>query len=374
MSRAAALRVAAATLVWLGGCGGGSESGVATSQADAAWTDYAAVRLDAQGQTPELSLPWSADRAGLVVEVSSPSQRCMQVDALSDDAGHAYIARAESGPYCIECEQRASAVSGAGRFVFPSRAGPFMPTGALRFRFGLRDCDTLTRAAPPSIGETLFVRARSTRAPPPRGTLALRLVVTPASVFHAPASDTAINALLDALNVELAGAQLSARWVAVTRLPAGATSDALFSRADPSALQALLAQDPSTQDGVAVVLAGCLQLSEPALRRTSEPQGYTPHIPGGAGPADGVFIQGSLCGTPGPVRIEWSASAMARVIAHELGHYLGLYHSVEADGSTDQLEDTGAANLMFYRPSDSTAQGLSPTQGEVVRAHPAVGR
>jgi hypothetical protein len=61
-------------------------------------------------------------------------------------------------------------------------------------------------------------------------------------------------------------------------------------------------------------------------------------------------------------------------MAHELGHYLGLYHAVEADGSTDQLDDTGAANLMFHQPGTEAATGLSPTQAVVMRAHPAVAR
>ena len=357
----------------LAACGGGGSS-APDPDALATWTDFGAVALDATGSSTELRVPWRLGQAGLLLEVGTASGACFQIDALGDDSGHLYTGSAEGGAYCVACEQRTAVAAGRGWFALPSRGGAFKPVGALTLRLGLRDCDTLTHAGPTLGASTLSVRARGLRAATARGTLPLRLIVTPASVFHDPTSDAALAALLAALNAELASAQLSATWSAVTRLPAGSVSDAAFSRADSSALQTLRSQaDPAPSAGaIPVVLAGCLQLREPVLGRTSEPEGYTPHIPGGAGPADGIFIGGSLCATPGPVRIAWSASALARVLAHELGHYLGLFHSVEADGTTDQLEDTGAANLMFYRPGAATATGLSSLQGGVMRAHPAV--
>jgi hypothetical protein len=55
-----------------------------------------------------------------------------------------------------------------------------------------------------------------------------------------------------------------------------------------------------------------------------------------------------------------------------LGHYLGLYHSVEEDGTTDLLDDTGADNLMSYRPSTTGSPVLSASQFRIMRRHPAV--
>jgi hypothetical protein len=337
-----------------------------------AWQDLGVAPVDALGLTGALAVPWGADQRGLLLEVSSAEGRCFQLDALSDEAGHEYAGPAEPGPYCLACEQRTSVVAGGGLFALPSRGGPFTPSGALRFRLGLRDCDTLAPAGPASATEGLAVRARALGTPPERGLVPLRVVVTPASSFWGGGSLEPLRASLDA---ELAPAQLSVRLVEVTRLEAGAASDASFTRGVPEALEALLAQAPRRTDSAAitVVLAGCLLLGDPALHATSEPRGYVPHIPGGAGPADGVFIAGSLCGTPGPVPIAWAASSLAHVLAHELGHALGLYHSAEANGAADQLEDTDdQANLMSFRPSSAGASGLSPTQGELMRAHPVV--
>lgn len=64
----------------------------------------------------------------------------------------------------------------------------------------------------------------------------------------------------------------------------------------------------------------------------------------------------------------------ARVLAHEIGHYLGLYHTVELDGLADTLDDTTADNTMNPRPTLATAAGFTPSQGRVMRMHPAVRR
>ena len=82
-----------------------------------------------------------------------------------------------------------------------------------------------------------------------------------------------------------------------------------------------------------------------------------------------------LCGktlTPAPM--------MASSLAHELGHYLGLYH-VKEDGTVlqDQIPDTiisdsGPTNLMYpQRNNDPTiTRFFSKQQAEVMMGHPAV--
>jgi hypothetical protein len=61
------------------------------------------------------------------------------------------------------------------------------------------------------------------------------------------------------------------------------------------------------------------------------------------------------------------------VIAHEVGHHLGLWHSSESMGNIhDQLNDTAendATNLMFH---SGNGEILSPTQGRVMRLNPWV--
>lgn len=72
--------------------------------------------------------------------------------------------------------------------------------------------------------------------------------------------------------------------------------------------------------------------------------------------------------------VEWS-----EVMAHEIGHYLGLFHTRETRGGiVDNIPDTAedevgaAANLMYFNVTLSTETTLTPEQGAVVRSSPLV--
>lgn len=93
---------------------------------------------------------------------------------------------------------------------------------------------------------------------------------------------------------------------------------------------------------------------------------------------------------------------LAKILAHEIGHYLGLFHTSESDGTThDPIDDTpecpsssdtdgdgavtgpecrgsGAEYLMFWTVDTGLVHSgdfqtqLSPHEGEVVNTHPSV--
>ncbi|MEY4514251.1 MAG: hypothetical protein RLZZ450_6373 [Pseudomonadota bacterium] len=67
------------------------------------------------------------------------------------------------------------------------------------------------------------------------------------------------------------------------------------------------------------------------------------------------------------------SETLAAVMAHELGHFLGLLHVREADGRQDTLADTDAdvANLMSTRPSAGAKQ-LTEFQISIARRHAAL--
>jgi len=70
---------------------------------------------------------------------------------------------------------------------------------------------------------------------------------------------------------------------------------------------------------------------------------------------------------------DWS-----EILAHEVGHYLGLFHTRESNGAVDNIADTsedeeGAkANLMYFNVTLSTATTLTDDQGAIVRLSPLV--
>lgn len=335
------------------------------------WIDVAVVRFADDGVAADLQLPAGEPLAAWALRAATDPGVCFQLASLVDGEGRAPIDGRSAGPYCRDCELRTSVAVEAGVFVLPREEGRLEPDRGLSLRFARVDCRTLTPLTEPHDRPALHIEALPLPALPERATIDLRFLVAAGSILSG--DDDRQRALMAALEQELASGGLTPRLVE-TRDLAAPLDRLRFHAGDPGELAAALAEvEPTGEATIDVVFGGCLLHDDPFFGPPAAVDGYTPRIPGGAGPADAVFMPGRDC-LAGPAPLDVPVRTQARVLAHEIGHYLGLYHTVELDGLADTLDDTTADNTMNPRPTLATAAGFTPSQARVMQMHPAVRR
>ncbi|MDC0750028.1 hypothetical protein [Polyangium mundeleinium] len=333
-----------------------------------AWVEAFTTAFQSDGETEDVVIPAQAPCAGIALRATTAPDVCFQLSSAVDGEGRVGVDGLRAGAFCRDCELRASVAATAGVFLLPAEAGRFEPETGLSLRFARVDCVTLTPLAAPDDRPTLRVAAQRIEAIPDQATIDLRFLVTKSSILSG--DEDRQEALIAHLGQELASGGLLPRLVEVHALDV-LPADVRFHAGDPAALSALIADaPPRAETTVDVVFGGCLLYDDPIFGPPSAVHGYTPRIPGGAGPADAVFMPGLDCFAGGSGPLDVPVRAQAHFLAHELGHYLGLYHAVEEDGLTDLLDDTGPDNVMHSHPAQATAVGFSPSQGRSMRMHP----
>lgn len=282
---------------------------------------------------------------------------------------------AESGEFCSACAERVAVGSGYGFFVLPSAADTTL-IESVSARLRLYDCLTLTaaRRSPLSPSE-LDVSLASWLPPSVSAKLQLPLAVVVASrhVSELPRALETVQQIWVAAGIQI---------MPEPSLEIAAPEQAVvFSAVDHAALvdlsQRARAALSSSRDAhwPVVVLTPCLRRSDLITHGQTEPWAITPHVPGGAAVGDEpdqLFVAAERCGGLSAAALWSDPAQLGTVIAHELGHYLGLFHVAEADGREDALADTDVsdANLMRATPSPAATQ-LSASQIAIVRRHSA---
>jgi hypothetical protein len=310
------------------------------------WTPLASVTVDSgSGTTAAVEVP--LDNLRRALRVSARSQGCLQVSSAFSVSGSQLVANSAAPADNI---WRTTKLYQTGLLVLEGAASELS-----HISFAAVACDSATDGVLPT---SVMVESHLSEQPTNPG-LKLRLLLS-----------QAISTELDTeLLAQLIGFELQLD-IAITGVAVIADSDLIMqSQADFSPLAAILASLPAkAEDIVDVVIGPCL-LQQTAFGR-QQLAGFTPRIPGGAGPADGVFVARTNCGfadaAPGTV------NEIARLAAHEIGHYLGLAHPEEADGSEDDFTSTNSHNLMHRIPLTATATGLTFEQRERILAHPFV--
>jgi hypothetical protein len=345
--------------------------------------------LDSSGISATVDAQLASADAPAIFRVSGRSgvTACMQLDGVADPAGSAWVTPPASGldygDYCQSCPQRVSVATGTGLYVLPSSEPLPAPASRLQLRIAARDCTTFLKSGGGSLAPLrLETLAGAAVADTRQGVVYLEVAITAGSALYESSETfpTTLSAAIEQANALFAPGGLSVQAVRVRRI--AGEDPIIVERGDHSALDRVGAMlhdceaDGRAPDDsfVPVVLAGCLQVRDPLLMQRTEVDGLVPHIPDGfpaEGRAHGVFLKGRGCSSGSPsVPIE--PQVLGKLLAHELGHYLGLYHSVEADGATDAIADTSAANIMNYRPLQVSAPEFTAGQFRVMRRHPAI--
>jgi hypothetical protein len=350
-----------------------------------------ALEPDGRSETWSFMLP-AGPRAFAVRSSLAPAAEggkvCFQLEDLSLASGENWIGAASSedlGDYCITCRERVAVGPGYGFAVLPSGASAARDLGSVSLHVALRDCATLTPLAAAEAGAEQ-VRVEQCSWQPPRDDqhLALPYTVLVATRFGFADDDALLPDALAALERTWSAAGIELMSAAQLTLDAPA-SPLTFAPDERGALIALTRAAHAALDAQhvsrtwpAFVLGPCLRRDDPVTNGQSEPLAFTPHIPGGFGVGaepDLIFVAAERCAglSSGPRFLD--SETLAAVLAHELGHYLGLFHVLEQDGRADDLSDTSAdrPNLMQAMPSPD-ALTLSDSQIHIARRHPIFAR
>lgn len=313
--------------------------------------------------------------AALFVEAPLDRTECFQLDALVDSAGFNLMA-AEGGPSaCPDCGQRSQPGQGSALVLLAPR--PLVaPTSFKAVRISGRDCWTGNPLPQWSPHLPLRLKIAPLANPPaPEAPLALRLA------FYLDGADLLNNdpaAVLQEVHAHVAAVFSEARIATVVSsicVFESGEAKTVYSAGDLGGLRRLWAAAiqhcPSVSGDLPVVITGCLQRQSGLQYLESFPLGEVTHIPGatvGLVQSDFVALAGRDCGMGSPK--VWSSWSLGQVLAHEIGHFLGLFHTVEADATPDELGDTTAANLMYINPLLTSSVGFSASQIQIMRRHP----
>ncbi len=355
------------------------------------WDLLGRFPLNDAGQSTLVEVPFEDDLRYLAIRVTPTAdvvsdRLCLRLEPVGLASGAVLVGEAHAqgndNPVCTACSQRVFSGHGVGLFVFPNDGAPLPGPETLEFRVQARDCMTgivATRSLLPNLPAEVEVEVASAPQPKTQArTLDVRVAVIPGAEVE-PATWSTAWALAEARFAET-GIELRLHEVvspagdAFQKVEVGAGDQAMLDQVFADSL-GLFTEDSSTAPFLPMILVPCLEEMDPVTRGRNFPAGFCPRIPGGAargGFASAVFVATADCLTdfgslePRP----WTTGEeLGLIIAHEIGHYLGLYHSdtISSDhrrsAEWPNIMDSGVLTL------DPKSAGWSPAQSDVMRRH-----